>query len=116
MKMSGDDGAGIMDLVEEEPKANVNGAPKAAATGDAMAPWIETELCTSCDECTKLNPNIFAYNNDKKAFIKNPEGGSYMDLVKAAEKCTAGVIHPGLPADRNFADAEKWVKRGEKFN
>ncbi len=116
MKMAGDDGAGIMDLVQEEPKANVNGAPKAAATGDAMAPWIETELCTSCDECTKLNPNIFAYNNDKKAFIKNPEGGSYMDLVKAAEKCTAGVIHPGLPADRNFADAEKWVKRGEKFN
>ncbi|MCS4435207.1 2-oxoacid:acceptor oxidoreductase family protein [Aquiflexum gelatinilyticum] len=116
MKMAGDDGAGIMDLVQEEPKANVNGAPKAAATGDAMAPWIETELCTSCDECTKLNPNIFAYNNDKKAFIKNAEGGSYMDLVKAAEKCTAGVIHPGLPADRNFADAEKWVKRGEKFN
>lgn len=116
MKMAGDDGAGIMDLVQEEPKANVNGAPKAAASGDAMAPWIETELCTSCDECTKLNPNIFAYNNDKKAFIKNPEGGSYMDLVKAAEKCTAGVIHPGLPADRNFADAEKWVKRGEKFN
>ncbi|MCR9017499.1 2-oxoacid:acceptor oxidoreductase family protein [Aquiflexum gelatinilyticum] len=116
MKMAGDDGAGIMDLVQEEPKASSNGAPKAAATGDAIAPWIETELCTSCDECTKLNPNIFAYNNDKKAFIKNPEGGSYMDLVKAAEKCTAGVIHPGLPADRSFADAEKWIKRGEKFN
>ncbi|MCH6235797.1 2-oxoacid:acceptor oxidoreductase family protein [Aquiflexum sp. AIY15W] len=115
MKMAGDDGAGIMDLVQEEPKVNVNGAPKAAAT-DAMAPWIETELCTSCDECTKLNGNIFAYNKDKKAFIKNADGGPYMDLVKAAEKCTAGVIHPGLPADRNFADAEKWIKRGEKFN
>lgn len=116
MKMAGDDGARFMDLVPEEPKASVNGAPKAAATGVAMAPWIETELCTSCDECTKLNPNIFAYNNDKKAFIKNPEGGPYLDLVKAAEKCTAGVIHPGLPADRSFADAEKWIKRGEKFN
>lgn len=115
MKMAGDDGAGIMDLVAEEPKPNVNGASKAVAT-DSLAPWIETELCTSCDECTKLNPNIFAYNKDKKAFIKNPDGGPYMDLVKAAEKCTAGVIHPGLPADRNFADAEKWVKRGEKFN
>ncbi|MCH6202026.1 2-oxoacid:acceptor oxidoreductase family protein [Aquiflexum sp. LQ15W] len=116
MKMAGDDGAGIMDLVQEEPKTNGNGAPKAAAAGDAMAPWIETELCTSCDECTKLNGNIFAYNKDKKAFIKNADGGPYMDLVKAAEKCTAGVIHPGLPADRNFADAEKWIKRGEKFN
>jgi pyruvate-ferredoxin/flavodoxin oxidoreductase len=115
MKMAGDNGAGIMDLVQDVPKPNGNGTPKAAAT-DAMAPWIETELCTSCDECTKLNPNIFAYNKDKKAFIKNADGGPYMDLVKAAEKCTAGVIHPGLPADRNFADAEKWVKRGEKFN
>ncbi|MCL6261491.1 2-oxoacid:acceptor oxidoreductase family protein [Aquiflexum sp. TKW24L] len=115
MKMAGDDGAGIMDLVQEDPKVNGNGAPKAAAT-DAMAPWIETELCTSCDECTKLNGNMFAYNKDKKAFIKNADGGSYMDLVKAAEKCTAGVIHPGLPADKNFADSEKWIKRGEKFN
>jgi pyruvate-ferredoxin/flavodoxin oxidoreductase len=81
-----------------------------------MAPWLETEHCTSCDECTKLNSKIFAYNNDKKAFIKNPDGGPFTDLVKAAEKCTAGVIHPGLPADKNFPDAEKWIKRAEKFN
>ena len=81
-----------------------------------MAPWLETDECTSCDECTKLNSKIFAYNGDKKAFIKNPDGGPYEDLVKAAEKCTAGVIHPGLPKDRSMKDADKWVKRGEKVN
>ena len=42
--------------------------------------------------------------------------GPYQDLVKAAEKCTAGVIHPGLPKDRNAKDIDKWIKRGEKFN
>ena len=81
-----------------------------------MAPWLESESCTACDECTKLNPNIFAYNANKKAYIKNPDGGSYQDLVKAAEKCTAGVIHPGLPADRSDKDIDKWIKRGDKFN
>ncbi len=118
MKMAGDDGAGILDLAMETPKFSSNGEakPAAAASSDYMAPWLETEHCTSCDECTKLNSKIFAYNNDKKAYIRNPEGGPYTDLVKAAEKCTAGVIHPGLPADKNIPDSEKWIKRAEKFN
>jgi pyruvate-ferredoxin/flavodoxin oxidoreductase len=119
MKMAGDDGAGILDLAMEAPKSNSNGEAKptaAAVSSDYMAPWLETEHCTSCDECTKLNPKIFAYNTDKKAYIKNPDGGPYTDLVKAAEKCTAGVIHPGLPADKNIPDLEKWIKRAEKFN
>ena len=86
------------------------------AGGEAMAPWIDTPQCTSCDECINLNNKIFAYNEEKKAFIKNAGAGPYADLVKAAEKCTAQVIHPGLPADRSFKDADKWVKRGEKHN
>jgi pyruvate-ferredoxin/flavodoxin oxidoreductase len=84
--------------------------------GDAMAPWIDTPQCTSCDECINLNGKMFAYNDEKKAYIKDPNAGPYSDLVKAAEKCTAQVIHPGLPADRSFKDADKWVARGEKHN
>ncbi len=91
--------------------AETNGAP-----GESMAPWLETEECTSCDECIKLNPNIFAYNSDDKAYIKDPQGGPYQDLVKAAEKCTARVIHPGLPMDGNEPGIEKWIKRSEKYN
>ena len=78
-----------------------------------MAPWIDTEECTTCDECTKLNSKIFVYNENKKAIIKDPAGGPYRDLVKAAEKCTARVIHPGLPRDRSEKDIDKWIKRGE---
>ena len=81
-----------------------------------MAPWLDTEECTACDECININPKIFEYNGDKKAFIKDPNAGPYTDLVKAAEKCTAQVIHPGLPADRSAKDVDKWIKRGEKFN
>ncbi len=83
---------------------------------DSVKPWIETEYCTSCDECIGINSRIFAYDNDKKAYIKDPDAGPYSDIVKAAEKCTAGVIHPGLPKDRSEADIDKWIARGEKFN
>jgi pyruvate-ferredoxin/flavodoxin oxidoreductase len=87
-----------------------------APAGNAMKPWLETEECTACDECIKINAKMFAYNDDKKAYIKDPEAGPYSDLVKAAEKCTAGVIHPGLPGNSTEKDLEKWIARGEKFN
>jgi pyruvate-ferredoxin/flavodoxin oxidoreductase len=87
-----------------------------AAGGDYMAPWLDTDECTACDECTNLNDRMFAYNDAKKAYIKDPDAGPYRDLVKAAEKCTARVIHPGLPRDRSDKDILKWIKRGEKFN
>ncbi len=120
MQLAGGDGEGIADLMIDEPGESTPdvSVPKAApaTNGEYMAPWIETEECTSCDECTNLNPKIFAYNNDKKAYIKDPDGGPYEDIVKAAEKCTARVIHPGLPKDKSAKDIEKWIKRGEKFN
>lgn len=119
MELAGGNGAGIADLAmgemgEEAPPAVAS--PETNGNGEYMAPWLETSECTSCDECIKLNPNIFAYNDDKKAYIKNPKGGPYQDLVKAAEKCTASVIHPGLPADRSAKDIDKWIARGEKYN
>jgi len=88
----------------------------ASAPQDYLAPWIDTPQCTACDECIHLNPNIFAYNEQKKAIIKNPLGGPYRDLVKAAERCSAQIIHPGLPKDRSEKDIDKWVARAEKYN
>ena len=94
---------------EPAPSANGNAGP-------AMAPWLETQECSSCNECIKINSKIFAYNEDNKAFIKDAEAGPFEDIVKAAEKCTARVIHPGLPKDTGMKDFDKWVKRAEKFN
>ncbi|MGB5416193.1 MAG: ferredoxin, partial [Polyangiales bacterium] len=91
-------------------------SPAAGAAGDYLAPWIDTAECTACDECTQLNSKIFEYNADQKAVIKYAEAGPYKDLVKAAERCTARVIHPGLPRNRSEKGIEKWIKRGEKYN
>jgi len=108
----------MVDAVSSEPaqQPHLKAVPAPAADGDYMAPWIDTEECTECDECILINSNIFEYNADKKAIIKNPDGGPYRDLVKSAEKCTAEIIHPGLPRDRSEKDIDKWIKRGEKFN
>ncbi len=92
------------------------GAAPVAGAGDALAPWIDSQDCTACDECIHLAPEIFAYGPDHKAYIKNPKGGPYSLLVKAAERCTARVIHPGLPADRSEKDVDKWIRRAEKYN
>ena len=95
--------------------ASGNGATSPPA-GDYAAPWIDSAQCTACDECIKINPKIFAYNEDHHAYIKDPRGGPYRDLVRAAEKCTAQVIHPGTPADPAEKDADKLSKRAAKYN
>ncbi|MGB5325956.1 MAG: thiamine pyrophosphate-dependent enzyme, partial [Pseudomonadales bacterium] len=87
-----------------------------AGNADYMAAWIDSDDCTACDECINLNPDMFAYNNAKKAYIKDPLAGPYKDLVKAAEKCTAQVIHPGLPKERGEKDIDKWIARAAKYN
>jgi pyruvate-ferredoxin/flavodoxin oxidoreductase len=99
---------------------NGNGAAKANGNGAAAAAgyepvWIETPECTACDECIDINPKIFAYNDEKKAIIVDPKGGAFKDIVKAAEKCTAGCIHPGTPFNPSEKDLEKLQKRAEKF-
>ncbi len=120
MKLLGEDGSEAIEVSMVETAAQqpstVSGETNGFPGESMMAPWLETEECTSCDECIKLNPNIFAYNKDDKAYIKDPQAGPYQDLVKSAEKCTARVIHPGLPGDRTEKDIDKWIKRGEKYN
>jgi len=91
-------------------------APEPAEEAEGVIePWIESELCTTCNECTQLNPKIFAYDENKQAYIKDPRGGPFSDIVKAAERCTAKVIHPGTPLDPNEPDLAKWVKRAEPY-
>ncbi|MBU1237024.1 MAG: 2-oxoacid:acceptor oxidoreductase family protein [Gammaproteobacteria bacterium] len=78
--------------------------------------WIDTPECTACDECINLAPKAFAYNDDKKAIVVDPKGGKFADIVKAAEKCTAGCIHPGTPWNSAEPGLDKLMARAAKFN
>jgi len=77
---------------------------------------IDAEDCTACGECIEINPNIFGWNDEQLATVINPKGGPFKDIVKAAEKCPARVIHPGTPADPNEKDLPALIERAEKFN
>ncbi len=88
----------------------------AAAAGDYDPVWVESPECTACDECTTLAPKTFAYNEQKLAVVVNPKGAKFADIVKAAEKCTAGCIHPGTPWNMSEPGVEKLMQRAAKFN
>ncbi|MEZ4415474.1 MAG: 2-oxoacid:acceptor oxidoreductase family protein [Gemmatimonadota bacterium] len=80
-----------------------------------MGPYIETALCTSCNECININKRMFGYDDSKQAYIKDAKAGTFAELVRAAEQCPAGIIHPGTPLDPNEPDLDKWRVRAEPF-
>lgn len=87
------------------------------ATGSDYEPvWVETPACTACDECIAIAPEVFAYNDQKQVVVRDPKGAPFADLVKAAEKCTAGCIHPGTPWNRNEPGIDKLIARAAKYN
>ena len=77
--------------------------------------YIETPRCTTCNECTNLNNRMFAYNENKQAYIANVEAGTYRELVEAAETCQVSIIHPGKPRNPNEPGLAELVKRAEAF-
>ena len=107
------------------PTSSGTSAPAAASGGVAVAeeeetlamePYIDSARCTACNECTNINKRMFAYNDKKQAYIKDPRAGSFKELVQAAERCTVRIIHPGTPLNPKEKDLDKWIKRAEPFN
>jgi len=98
----------------EKAPAEVTGAEEPAPSPDE--PYIETPRCTSCNECTNKNNRMFAYNENKQAYIKDPDAGTYRELVEAAEKCQVAIIHPGKPRNPDEPNLEDLMRRAEAFN
>ena len=78
-------------------------------------PWIETPRCSTCNECTGINDRMFAYNDNKQAYVKDSSAGTFRELVEAAEACQVAVIHPGKPRDPNEPGLEELVERAKAF-
>lgn len=79
-------------------------------------PWIESILCTTCNDCTNMNPQMFVYNDDKQAYIADPNAGTYAELVEAAEICPSRCIHPGMPLNNSEPDLDELIERAAPFN
>jgi len=78
-------------------------------------PYIETIRCSSCNECTQLNPRMFSYNENKQAYIADLKAGTYKQLVEAAESCQVSIIHPGKPWDTSEPGLEELMERAKPF-
>jgi len=76
---------------------------------------IDTPSCTTCDECTNKNERMFAYDENKQAFIKDVDAGTYKELVEAAEICQVAIIHPGKPRNPSEPGLDELMKRAEIF-
>ena len=79
-------------------------------------PWIETILCTTCNDCINLNPLMFVYDDNKQAYIADATAGTFAQLVESAEFCPANCIHPGKPLNPDEPDLEDLIKRAEAYN
>jgi hypothetical protein len=77
--------------------------------------YIETWRCTTCNECTGINARMFAYNENRQAYIKDVAAGTYRDLVNAAESCQVAIIHPGKPRDPNEPGLDELIERAQPF-
>ena len=95
-------------------------APAATAVAEddelVLEAYIDSDRCTTCNECTNLNNAMFSYNANKQAYVKDPKAGTFQQLVIAAERCPVSIIHPGSPVNPKEKDLAKWVKRAAKFN
>lgn len=89
-------------------------APEVSTPTDQA--YIDTDMCTTCDDCIERNPAMFAYNEAKQAYIKDVTAGAYRDLVEAAENCPVCIIHPGKPLDPGEPGLEDLKKRASAFN
>jgi len=79
-------------------------------------PYIDTAMCTSCNECTGINGDLFKYNGDKMAYIADPKAGTFKELVEGAELCPVKIIHPGAPLNPDEPDLDDLIQRAAKFN
>ena len=122
----------LREQVQAQADQSAPAAPAAAAAAAIAAPaavaplaeeparnpdeaYIETERCSTCNECTQLNGKMFAYNENQQAYIKDIDAGTYADLVQAAENCQVSVIHPGKPRNPSEPGLAELLERAQPF-
>lgn len=98
--------------VAEPPSPATAGVPERARE----EPYIETPRCSTCNECVQLNGRMFAYNENRQAYIKDPSAGTFRELVEAAESCQVAIIHPGRPRDPGEPGLDELLERASAFD
>ena len=84
--------------------------------GGYEAPWVDSPLCTTCNDCLEINPLMFVYDESNQAYIADLSAGTYKQMVEAAEICPSKCIHPGKPWDPSEPNLDALIERAKPFN
>ncbi len=106
------DGSAGADVAEEAPPTESAEEEDDELLGDA---WVDTPLCTSCNDCVVVNPKIFVYDANKQVRIGDATAGTFEQVVVSAEKCPAHCIHPGAPRNPGEPNLDALVERAKPF-
>lgn len=98
-----------------EPAPALDPEPAEPETGSPDDAYIETARCTTCNECTQINNKMFRYDDNKQAYIADPDAGTYRQMVEAAESCQVSIIHPGKPRNKSEPNLGELIERAEPF-
>jgi hypothetical protein len=58
---------------------------------------------------------MFAYNENKQAYIKDITAGTFRQLVEAAEACQVAIIHPGKPLNPAEPGLAELIERAAPY-
>ncbi len=103
------------ETASEEVAPDAGEAAEEEAAPEPAAAYIDSHLCTSCNDCINLNSRLFVYNADKQATIGDISAGTFAQLVKAAQKCPSRCIHPGKPHNPDEPNLEKLVAQAKPY-
>jgi len=101
---------------EEEAEVEAGPASEEDEIGGFDEPWIDSPLCTSCNDCLAINPIMFVYNENNQAIIADAASGTYAQLVEAAEICPSKCIHPGTPLNPDEPGVAELLERAAAFD
>jgi len=108
--------AQVIEEVEEQANEVLSDESGVEEDGGFDEPWIDSPLCTTCNDCLDINPIMFVYNDENQAYITDASKGTYAQMVEAAEICPSKCIHPGQPLDQSEPNLEELKVRAAPFN
>jgi len=59
----------------------------------ARKPYVDQEVCISCQLCVNSVPEVFRMNDDNLAEVHEPYGASEEKIQEAIDACPVSCIH-----------------------
>jgi ferredoxin len=57
-----------------------------------MIPKVDKDICVGVGNCVAIAPEVFAFDDENKAYVFNPNGADEDTIRKAAESCPVDAI------------------------